>query len=227
MENGLTIINDKTIYQNVKNGIIDHIECYFDKKRVRVIYETGKITDLLFDIGVYNSQFNNVPLSSSRNWIFWSSWDKGISAFDLITGNMVWNKKGCKYRKILVFDDYIISLQQYNRLVKIKIENGSDLNEIKTGTINGIYKLDNQYIAADSIRGKLTIYDTRDMSVLKEYPKSIYKQQYDDGDYYFTIRDLWIENNSLLAEGFFSSMAINSNTTFNETLKIDKQFFAI
>jgi len=214
MEKGLELVEEMVHRKYVQNSVINFVECYYRKGYIRVFYNDGTEKSFSMPIDVYNEQFRNVPISAERNWIFWGSWEKGICAYDLITGEVIWRIKGWKFTNILVFDKYLVTAQQYKKLLRLNIENGEILDEVKSGTLGSVYKLDDRYFYADSMSGIGTIYDVADMAVYKRYPKKTFPS---DHPYGFSIRDLWLEDNHIFAEGFIKGpgMVIEVDSSFN------------
>ena len=170
----------------VRSDTIIFVECNYKVGYIRVFYNDRTDKTFPMPIDVYNHQFGNVPISAERNRIFWGSWEKGICAYDLITGEVIWKIKGWKFRNILVFDKYLITVQQYNKLLRLDIETGEILNEVKSGTLKSVYKLDDRHFYTNAVKGIGTVYDAMDMSVYKSYPKASLPRN-------FSIRDVFLE----------------------------------
>ncbi|MBE6572478.1 MAG: hypothetical protein E7656_09550 [Ruminococcaceae bacterium] len=194
MEKGLIVIDGFYHRKEVKNGVIDYVDAHFHDKYVEVIYSDGTTRRIDNCIDIYNRQHENIPVCPKRNWLFVASWERGIKAYDLMTGELVWKIRGGCFRRIFVYDDYLITVQAGHRFLKLNIENGETIEVISSGTISFIYYLDDRYVFVDRVRGICTVYDTTDMSVYKTYSKKVTNVM--------VVRDVWLDGTQVLAEGF-------------------------
>ena len=128
----------------------------------------------------YNSQYG-MPVSTDGSKLFIGSWEKtlngvkrGLRAYDIESGALLWRLNEGKIRNIFVYSDYLIAIQADVSVFKIDINSGEVLEKIKSGTIEQQFEVvGSPYIFVDSIGGKLSIVDPETMLVIKKYHRQL------------------------------------------------------
>ena len=120
----------------------------------------------------FNAQYG-IPISEDGRKLFVGSWEMGLCAYDILSGTQLWKYKSGKIRNIFVYPDFLIVARAYSSVVKVDIETGTLLSEIRSGTLERIFKLDTSFIFADTISGKHSVIDIDKMCVVKKYPAKI------------------------------------------------------
>ena len=123
----------------------------------------------------YQHQFG-VPFSFDGKLLFFYTWEKGVEAISLETGETVWKLHAKHAGRIAVYDSYIIVIQQEIAVLKVDIGTGEILARIGCDAEDR-FALGGPYQLIDSIRGKLSVLDTRDMTVKKTYSKNVIRPQ--------------------------------------------------
>ena len=140
------------------------------------VYFRDKTTKEL-DVGCdsYNSQYG-IPLSEDGSKLFVGSWakdfggnKKGLHAYDINSGALLWRVNEGKIRHIFVYTNYLIALKAYACIFKIDIDSGAILGQIKSGTIENIFNLGFPYVLADTMSGKLSVIDVEKMLIVRKY----------------------------------------------------------
>jgi hypothetical protein len=162
----------------IENGIIEKIVCKYDGICTVYFYEKPP-KKLGIGCDVYNRQYG-IPVSEDGSKLFIGSWakgeggnKKGLSAYDIETGSLLWNSPEGRIRSIFVYSTYLIAVKSYSAVFKYDINNGSKTGEIKSGTVDHAFDLGFPYIYVDSFKGKQSIIDVEKMSVVKKYSKKI------------------------------------------------------
>ena len=126
------------------------------------------------------------------------SWEKGVEAISLETGETVWKLRARHAGRIAVYDTYIIVIQQEIAVLKVDIATGEILARIGCDAEDR-FDLEGPYQLIDSIRGKLSVLDTRDMTVKKKYSRDVV-----DPNHLPTciIREAKLEGEKLIIAGF-------------------------
>lgn len=150
-------------YKDYENGICT---VYFHDKPPK---------ELHIGCSTYNSQYGT-PFSNDGSKLFVGAWEKelegvkkGLRAYDIETGSVLWRLDESRIRHIFVYSSYLITIKALANILKVDINNGSVLGNVKSGTIESIYDLGFPYILANTISGKLSIVDIEKMQVVKNY----------------------------------------------------------
>ena len=159
----------------INNGIVEKIVCeYGDGQNgsctVFFCNKSSKIINT--KCSSYNLQYS-IPLSFDSKKIFVGSWESGLYAYDIYTGDLVWRYRRGKIQDIFVREKYIIASRAHTAIVKIDVDTGEVLAEIKSGSLEKIFCLDDTCIFADTVSGKYCVVDTDRMIIAKKYPLSV------------------------------------------------------
>lgn len=179
----------------LEHSVINHIEFDFNGT-CKVFYSDGTVKNVIIRANVYHLQYG-IPASEDGTILFLGNWDDGIWAIDINTNMLRWHIRQKKVRKIFAYDQYITALKQGSSIYKIDIKTGEILAEIRSSTIEKYFKLDNQRVLVDRIKGKLSIVNTQKMIVEKTFSREevnpnsclsliIQKAFYMDGDLYIS-----------------------------------------
>lgn len=154
-------------------------------------YQNSKIERiLLYPIGLCEVQYKNgsrktipisgdpayyvrygLPLSDDGRFLFVSSRENGLSAYDLENACVLWRYQATKITNVFVFPSFVVALQQGTSLVKLDLQSGQLLDELKSADIEHTFLLNNQYLLADSIGGNVCAVDIERFQVEKSYRK--------------------------------------------------------
>ena len=111
----------------------------------------------------FNAQYG-IPISEDGEKLFVGSWELGLCAYDILSGTLLWKYKPGKIRNILVYSNFLIVSRAHSSVVKLDIETGKQLSEIRSGSLERIFKLDASFIFADTMSGKHSIIDVEKMA---------------------------------------------------------------
>ena len=99
--------------------------------------------------------------------------------------------------------------------MKIDISDGQLLATIKSGTILRHYKLIDSFVLVNSVRGKLSLLDTKQMEIIKQYSKKIF----DPANYPATLLRAELHKNQLIIHGGLDqSIDVNGWTAFQRVI---------
>lgn len=151
----------------LEHSVINYIEFDFDGT-CKVFYSDGTAKEVTVRTDIYNTQYG-IPVSEDGTILFVGNWDDGIWAIDINTNMLLWHIRQKKVRKIFAYNQYITALKQGSSIFKIDIETGKILEEIRSPTIENYFKIDNQRVLVDRIKGKLSVFNTQKMVVEKTF----------------------------------------------------------
>jgi len=154
---------------------------------------------------VYNRQYG-MPVSEDGSKLFVGDWDKGLCCYDTTSGERLWKYRPAKVREIFVYPTYLVAVRAYASIIKLDIETGELISELRSGTLKDIYDLEYPYVLADSFRGKLCVIDVKSMSVVKDYG-SIFKNKVINplNCYSVVVTEATVQDNILVISGFESA----------------------
>ncbi len=155
----------------VNNNIVEKIICDYDGY-CTIYFFNKPLRKINVGCSVFNRQYG-IPISEDGNKLFVGSWEKGLYAYDITSGKVLWRFKPGKIRNIFVQSKYLIALRAYTSIIKIDINTGELLAEIKSGTIEHIFNIGLPYVFADTIAGKHCVVDTEKMIIFKKYSSKI------------------------------------------------------
>lgn len=147
---------------------------------------------------VYQAQFG-LPISLDGKYLFISSWEHGLTAFDTLSGELRWQHKKSKIKSVFPYSNFVVACQYGIGLIKIDIDTGAVLQEIKSGTLEKCYDLDSKHLLLDRWRGKLSVIDGEAMEIVKTYPEKIYNP---NDCWSLVITNAYLENGEIIIEGF-------------------------
>lgn len=176
---------------------IQKVVCTYDGK-CRIYYYTGKMQEILLECSSFNQQYG-FPISETHSLLFASSWENGLSAYDISSGLLRWTIPIKKASAVIVMDEYLMLLKNGSALLKIDIASGSIIAEIKSKTIEHIYELRLPYVLLDRFCGRLSILNSANMEIVKTYTE---KQINPRNCLSFVIQNVQLENESLVICGF-------------------------
>ncbi|MDW7658152.1 MAG: hypothetical protein SCM11_13370 [Bacillota bacterium] len=187
--------------ETVENGIVEKLLCEYgeDNNSSCTIYfcdQTQK--HLNIKCSVYNSQYG-IPVTNDGSMLFVGSWEDGLFAYDITSGRVLWRFRPGKIRNIFVHQDYLIAARAYTSVIKVDINSGKLLAEIKSGTLEHIFNLGFQYLFADTMSGKHCIIDVDKMLIVKKYDSKIVNPL---SCLSLMIYDAVLQNNEIVISGF-------------------------
>jgi len=165
---------DRGFIHFIENGVVEKVVATYDGVCVVHFYDKPS-KKLHIENASYDYHYG-LPVSADGFTLFYSDWDTGLHAYDIMSGTVRWHLKKKKIRGIFVYSDYLIALQAYTSVLKIDIASGEVLDEIKSGTLEKQFDLNGVHILVHSIRGKLSVLDPETMAIVKSYG-SIYKSK--------------------------------------------------
>ena len=222
--------------ETIKNSVIEKVVCTYDG--ICTIYFYNKPPrELEIGCSVYNAQYG-VPVSEDGRKLFVGSWEKamgglkkGIMAYEIETGTLLWHLQEGRIRSIFVYRKYLIAIKADAAVLKIDVDTGKVLGQIKSGTIDCAYNLCSPYILVNTIRGVLSVLDTQRMNVVKKYSA---KKVNPNNALSCVIRDVALCGNELVIFGFedgqhnaASSIEFEISNQKNFARVIDNEFIAI
>ena len=143
-------------------------EAFFEyESSVTVLFRDGRKRQLPLNPSSYQMQFG-IPFSLDGKLLFFYTWEKGVEAICLETGETVWRLRAKHASRIAVYESYLIVIQQGIAVLKVEIATGRILARIGCD-VSRRFDLIGSYQLIDSIRGKVCILDTGDMSIRKSY----------------------------------------------------------
>ncbi len=144
--------------------------CFRDGREEKTFYfHYQNKAKLSFGPGPYQAQFG-IPFSLDGKLMFYYTWEKGVEAISLETDKTVWRLHAKHAGRIAVFESYLIVIQQGISVLKVDIATGQILARIGCN-VHHRFDLIGPYQLIDSIRGRVSVLDTRDMSIRKKYPE--------------------------------------------------------
>ena len=151
---------------------IEKVICKYDST-CTVWFQNKSFKTLKVNCSVYNRQYG-IPVSNDGTKLFVGDWERGLSAFDIQSGEQLWRFRPGGIRNVFVFPEYLVVARAYKEVVKIDIETGERCASIKSGTIDQIFSLSGPYVFADTISGHHCIIDAEKMVITEKIsPKSI------------------------------------------------------
>lgn len=155
----------------IEKAGLERIECNYDGVCTVYFYERPP-KELNIGCSFYNSQYG-IPVSEDGKRLFVGSWETGLCAYDILSGVLLWRFKPGKIRHIFVYSDFLIVSRAYTSVVKIDIETGKMLAEVRSGTLERIFNLGAPYIFVDGLSGKHGVIDVEKMTVVRKYASKI------------------------------------------------------
>ena len=214
--NGIRIERiDGGFVEFIENGVIEKVVCMYDGTCTVFFY--GK-SPKAFNVGCssYNSQYG-IPVSEDGRKLFVGSWEKGLFVYEISSGEILWKLKGSKVTSIIVQRTYVIAKKYGSSIVKLDIDNGAVLAEIKSGTIERQFYLGNHNILVDSIKGRLCVLNFENMSIVKDYGSKFNSKIINPtNSLSVLIQDATLQGNALTLHGVEQEQSSN-------TLKLSSQ----
>lgn len=215
--------NKDGFLQHYQNPLIDWIQFKFDGT-CSIYFKDGSTADHFVDCeAAYHEQFG-IPVSPDGKLLFVSSWEKGLTAFHTITGEKVWHFRSTKIGTVFAYPNFLIARRYGKALLKLDLRSGIVLQELKSGTLERIYRLDDNYLFVDRLRGKYCVLDAAAMEILKTYsPKTVNPSNCLS----LCIREARLQDGQLHIRGFEEypnrNRAVSQYTAFYRT--IDPDFY--
>ena len=217
--------NSLGFLQHYDNPLMDKIQ-YKSDGSCTVYFKDGSIKDHFIDCEtVFNHQYG-IPASKDGKLLFVGSWEKGLTAYDTVTGEKKWKYRPGSNRNIFVYSDFLVMCRGNRALVKLDLLTGEVLWEQKSGTLEHIYRLDDRYIYAETLRGKHCVLDVTTMEVVKKYPP---KTVNPSNCLSHVIREACLQDGRLFIEGFenYPNRNYRDSCQSNVYREIDPDFYAM
>ncbi len=155
----------------IENAFVEKIVCGYDGVCTVHFYDKPA-EKLKVECSVYNHQYG-MPVSEDGTMLFVGSWEKGLCAYDIVSGKPRWKFRPARIRNIFLYPKFLIVARANTSVVKIDIATGELLAIIKSGTLEHIFDLGFPYIFAATISGKYCVIDIEKMTVAKTYTSKI------------------------------------------------------
>ena len=166
----------------IKNKIVEKVVCNYNG--ICTVYFNDKDKppkELNVGCSSYNRPYG-IPISDDGSKLFIGSWErkldgieKGLQAYDVSSGSVLWRFPEGKIRSIFVYSKYLIVLKDGAGIFKLDIGDGAVLGQIKGTTIVHIFDLGFPYVYIDTnaMAGKQSILDVEKMLVIKKNNKKM------------------------------------------------------
>ena len=199
---------EKGFVEYFENNAIYKIVCTYNAG-VCVFFHNDSISNINVACSSYNRQYG-IQISNDGKKLFVGNWEKGLFAYDTLTGILLWHYKSSRIRDIFVYPEYLIILRANKAVEKIDIETGKLCFVIKSGTAEHIFYLKLPLIFVDKISKKYCIVDTKDMCVMQEYDSEVINPH---ECLSMLIRNVYLCNNEIVVEGIesYPKRQFNSN----------------
>ena len=196
-----------------ENGSIEKVVCnsYYrpdtdSNEGICTVHFYGKPPkELNIGCDSYNSQYG-IPVSEDGTKLFIGSWykglggyEKGLLAYDIDSGSVLWRFKEGKIGAIFVYGKYLIVEKAYTAVYKLDIDNGGILAKISSTTLQQLFHLEYPYVFGDTISGKRSVINVESMEVVKKYNTKVVNPFDCLG---LVIQDVSINRNTLVISGF-------------------------
>lgn len=158
---------DGGFIQIIENDTVKKIVCNYDGK-CTVYFNDKPPNELNIGCTVFNRQYG-IPVSEDGKKLFVGSWEKGIHAYDTASGSLLWTLPEKKIRNIFAYLNHLIALKANAAVIKVDIDSGTVLGQVKSGAIENAYDLGFPYALVDTVKGSLCILDVEDMKIVKNY----------------------------------------------------------
>lgn len=158
---------DSGFVEIIEKANIEKILCRYNDSCTVFFYDKPP-KELHTECSVYNAQYG-MPVSDDGSKLFVGSWEKGLHAYSTESGELLWKFRPGRIRDIFVYPEFLIVSRAYTSILKLDIETGHLLGDIKSGTLERIFFLDPSYIFADTVSGKHAVIDVEKMTVVKKY----------------------------------------------------------
>ena len=153
------------------DGEVGEVLCRNDGSCV-VYFRDGAKKEVKVEYPEYSSIYG-IHFSRNGHTLFNISWEKGVIAYDVLSGTKLWHFKSAKISKLFVYETYVVVRKYGEAIIKLDISTGNKLAELRSSTIEGSWRLDDPYILVNWFRGKLSVIDTETMTIYKQYSKQI------------------------------------------------------
>ena len=170
-------------YEYLSDGFIEYPENEFIEK-IRFVYDIydnnthrGSCTvyyyhepprTIFVECTIYN-RLLGYPVSEDGKTLFVSSWENGLIAYDIATNEVLWRLKSTRIKKVTAYSTYVAAVKYGEAILKLDLHTGEVLGQMKSGTIESSWELQAPYILVSNFRGKLSVVNTKEMSVAKAY----------------------------------------------------------
>lgn len=215
--------NELGFLQRYQNPLIDHIQYLYDGNCC-IYFKDGTTRTHFVDCEVvYNSQFG-IPLSLDGTKLYVSSWERGLTAYNTITGEKLWQYKRTRIQNVFCYDSFLIAYRYGLALLQFDVNTGELLNGISSRSLEFVYGLDQNYLYVNKWKRKNCIVDAKTLCMVKSYPEKLVNPYECLG---CTIRDAHLRDGKLFIEGFESCRYRNNNDSETKEFyrMIDTDFY--
>ena len=134
----------------ITSPIISKVTCPYVGGLCSVHFRDGNVYTLNTVADGYNSQFG-IPVSLDGKVLFVSSWETGLHAYSITTGEEIWHFKSTRIKAIYVAETYVVAIRYGESILKLNIADGTKIGELRSGTIECSFGLEFPYILIDTL----------------------------------------------------------------------------
>lgn len=216
--------NELGFLQHYQNPLIDSIQYLYDGNCCIYFKDGTTKTHFVNCEVVYNEQFG-IPLSLDGTKLYVSSWERGLTAYNTITGEEIWRYKRTRIGNVFCYDNFLVAHRYGMALLQFDLNSGELTNEIKSTTLEHIFALDQKYLFVNWWKRKNCIVDAKTLQMVKSYSE---KEVNPFDCLGHSIREAHIVDGKLFIEGFESCRNRDMNDQETKTFyrMIDADFYS-
>ena len=187
---------DGGFIEYIDNSPIEKIICKYDCA-CTIYYRDKSSKSVNAKCSVYNRQYG-IPVSNDGTRLFVGDWEKGIYAYDILSGRILWQFMSSRIRNIFVYSEFLVVARAHKGVDKVDLETGKLCASIKSGTLEHIFDLTFPFVFADTISGKHCVIDIEEMRIKKKYSLKVINPFQCLS---LMIKDVYLHNNSIIILG--------------------------
>ncbi len=215
--------NELGFLQKYQNPLIKQIQFCYDGT-CTIFFKDGTTRSHFVNCEVAYNEQHGIPLSLDGTKLFVSSWERGLTAYDTMTGETVWHYKTTRVGRVFCFGSFLIAHRYVVALQQVDVLSGELRNEIKSRALERVCALDNKHLFVDRLKGKRCIMDAETMEIIKRYNEKIVNPF---NCLSHCIREAELRDGQLFIEGFerCRNRNINDDETKDFYRMIDSDFY--
>ena len=144
-----------------------------DITAVSILFQNTETATFPIEFDAIYFDLFGIPVSEDGKLLFLASLEKGLTAVDTKTGEIVWRYKKKNIFQAIPYGHSLIVLHEGKALIKLDQHSGELLTELTSGTLECVFPLDNAHLLVHSFRGKYSILDMSTMQIIKTYSKKV------------------------------------------------------
>ena len=139
----------------------------------KILYHNQPSKIIAFQSDIYHWQYG-IPVSLDGSTLFKGNWEDGVYAINAADGSVKWHYQQTKIEWVIAYPSYLIAIKSGASVIKLDIQTGAVVDEIRSAAIERCFALKNPYLLIDRIKGKLSLLDTEKMDVIRSYNSAEY-----------------------------------------------------